>query len=310
MPAQKKRLKRYRKKNKKRSYKRIYLYLFSLLCFVIIGFYTFSRSTFNNKYSRLSITFYKEGGDVLISTFDSTDDSITNILIPGNTEVEVARQLGRMNLMNVRQLGINEGYQGQLLTETISKYFNFPVYLWAEGSGIGLSTNSPASLINAVFVPHKTNVTLGDRVKLALFSIQVSNAKRSDLELIDTDYLREQKLISGEVGYVLTGRYPTEYIAIFSDPLISEENAKVIIKDATGDLNTAEDLGEIIEIIGAKVVSIDNINEENYDCSIKGDSKILIDRITRQFGCEVINENLISNINLEIKIGKNFTKRF
>jgi len=310
MPAQKKRLKRYRKKNKNKSFKKIYLSILLLLGLFLLGFYIFSKSTFKNKYARISVAFYKEDKNILISTFDSTNDSITNVIIPGNTEVEVARQLGKMKLMNVRQLGINEGCGGLLLTETISKFFKFPVYLWAEDTGGGLSTSNLPALINSVFVPYKTNLSLGDKIKLAIFSIQVSNSKRSDLSLTDTDYLKKQRLIGGEEGYVLTGRYPTEYIAIYSDPFMSNENTKVIIKDATGNTNVAEELGEIIEIIGAKVVSIDNIDEEIYDCGVQGKSQIITSRIAQQFSCKILTKHLEGNIDLEIRIGKQFADRF
>lgn len=273
--------KRRRYKSKNKTKKRPVLFKFLVTLFIIVsavGFILFKSEFWDGK-NRLSVVITGDGGDVRITTFDPRLKEITDIVIPGNTQVEVSRSLGRLPIKNVWAVAENEGLGGELLAETVTSYFKFPVYVWANWQAIGFSDTSPFSIGKAVFVPYKTNLKIGDRFRLALFSIGVTNSKRASINLDETGYITKTKLVDGEEGYIVTGSFPTELLAVFSDPEISEELVNVIIRNASGDQLVAQEFGEVLEVLGAKVVSIEKLEPETVNCNLVGSDAQIVKKV-------------------------------
>ena len=308
-PAQrrKKRAKQKAKRNGKNSYKKLlFIFLVPLLVFLLITlqtrFWKSSEKTF--------LAISKEGGEVAISVFDPELEKITNIIIPKNTEVDVARQLGRWKLGSVRELGENEDLEGMLLAETIVKHFKLPVAAWADSPALGFAEGDILGIVKASLLPYKTNLGIGDKLKLGLFSIRIKNLKRENIDFSEGNILKKVTLIGGEEGYVLAGRLPNYIVALFSNPDISSEGATVIILDATGKANVAEDVGEVIEVMGVKIANIKKEEVADFDCEVKGKDKELLEEITQVFSCKKLKVMPEGNFDLEIKIGKDFTRRY
>jgi hypothetical protein len=247
---------------------------------------------------------------VVISVFDPGLEKITNIIIPKNAEVDVARQLGRWKLGSVRELGENEDLEGKLLAETIVKHFKLPVAAWADAPASGFADGDILGIVKASLLPYKTNLGMGDRLKLGLFSIRINNLKRENIDFSEDNILKKVTLIGGEEGYILAGRLPNYIIALFSNPNISSEGAVVVILDATGKANVAEEMGEVVEVMGVKLANIKKEEVDDFDCEVKGKDKELLEEIAQVFSCKKLKEIPEGNFDLEIRIGRDFSRRF
>lgn len=306
MPAHKSRLSKYKRKKKKIN---ILTPLILVIFIFSIFVYLYRSSEFWDRKNKLSIVINKKNL-VQISTFDPEVSEIVNVVIPGNTEVEVSRQLGRIKVRNVWQLGVNEGFEGKLLAETITHHFKFPVPAWADSDASGFSDTNLASLFKATFLPYKTNLKIGDRIRIAAFALRVKNIKRVEINLSETSYIRRIVLADGSMGYVVDGSFPQNLLVVFSDNEIARRGTTAVIIDKTSDANTAEELGEVIEVLGAKVASIEKREEESFDCEVEGKNTEIAKRVAVLFSCDVIRKEAEGNFDLLIKIGDKFADRF
>ncbi len=312
MPAQRnrKRLVKYKNGKKKRfSFVKIFIFVLVPLALII---YLLTSSKYWNGNDKVSIAIKKSDGDVLITTLDPQVEEITNLLISGDTQVELPRQLGTMKIKNVWQLGVNEDLDGKLLAETITYHLKFPVYIWADKQAAGLTSTNLYSLAKAVVLPYKTNLTVSDRLRIAGYTIRVNNANRIDLDLSRTSYLTKSTLKDGEQGYVVAGSFPRRLLVVFSDPDLSNSASTVVIKDFTNSASAANQVGEVIEVLGAKVASIvDEDGDINgAGCIVKGANERFVTIIADLFTCEAVIAELEGTFSLEISISDSFVKRF
>lgn len=206
-------------------------------------------------------------------------------------------------------MGVNENLEGLLLSETLTRHMKLPVIAWADKQAQGLTQGNIFSLIKAVLLPYKTNLRVGDRLRIAALSLGIQSSKRVEVNLADTAYLKKKRLIDGQEGYVVFGSFPDQLRVVFSDPIISERSARVVIKDASGLVGVSKDLGEVIEILGAKVISIDKIDEAVGDCLVSGKDKEIIEIFSSMFSCQTDSLDL-GSIDAQIEIGAEFGKRY
>lgn len=285
-------------------------YVFLIFVFLIFfGFLKNSNEFWNGK-EKLSLVVRSLTGGVNVVVFDPAHDEIVNISLPPNLEVEVAKNLGVWKLRSVWELGEQEGLPGgELVAKTLTKYLKFPVYLWADAPAHGFVEGTPTTLLKAAIFPYKTNLKTPDKVRIALFALSVKNPKRIEIPLTDTSYLERTVLLDGEEGYILTRRPPEQILALFADQDISEAGVRVNVRDRTGVAGAAEEVGEVIQILGGKVVSYVREEEEEFDCRLRGWNRDVVLKIVRLLGCEaeIVNK---TNFDLEIIIGKNFPERY
>lgn len=271
---------------------------------LILFFFFKSQTKFWKSGDKLSLTVGREGGGVSVITFDSKAETITTIEISKDTQVEVSRGLGTLRLKSVWQLGVNEKAEGALMSETVTKNFEFPSYTWADNQA---DFNSP---FKTVFSPYKTNLGIGDKIKIAIFSLGVKNTGRVNIDLRETSYLKKMRLKDGEEGFVTRGAIPENLSVIFADPEVSSKNFKVIIRDSTQKAGVAQKVGEIVEVLGPKVASITKENLGNIDCEVSGKDPRFSLKVALVFGCKWLPGKLEGNFDLEIKLGEAFAKRF
>ena len=307
MPARKKRLRSYKARKEKK--KNLLPFFLIILLFGALLFYILATSAFWDGKSKLSLVINNQE-EVIVSTFDPTNSEIINIYIPGDTEVELSRNLGKIRIENAWAVGLNQGEDGVILLETVRRNFKFPVFAWADGQALGFSQTNLSALFSAVFTPYRTNLKIGDRVALAVFAIGIKNAKREDIDLRDTSYLQEARLVDGRSGYTLTGKFPQSLLIVLGDEEISSEEVTVSIVDATGDFEVSSYLTAIIEVMGAKVVSIEKNIVQAYDCEIEGTNKEIVEKIGKVFECSVSSGEANSNFDVVIKVGEDFANRF
>ena len=285
--------------------KKVFVLLFAFAFFLLITL----RTRLWDATTKLALVVNRQDA-VLVYIFDKGLEEITTITIPNSTQVEVSRQLGTWQLGSVWKLGQNEDLGGKLLAETITRHFKLPVFAWADGQAEGFIKGGPFSLVKAVIFPYQTNLLIGDRLKIGIFSLRVSEFARDEIDFSKSSFIKKTILVGGEEGYVLSGKIPTKITSLFSDPQILEKQAKVAIVDATGSYGLAEEFGQLVEVMGAKVVAIKDREEEDFDCQVYSEDKKLSEKFTDAFDCESNVEVEEGNFDLVIKLGKKFWRRF
>lgn len=297
------------KKEKKAKGKSSLVKILAAGLLILAGFIFFKlTSNVWNGVDKASVVYLEEGGDVSVIVLDPKLQEVTTLTIPKNTQVEVARNYGTFTIGNVWQLGVNEKLGGKLLAETVTNNFLFPTTLWAGGS-TGLESGKFNDLVCFIFAPGKTNIMFGDRVKMALFSMKIQDIGRTYIDLGKSKFITKKILEDGQPGYVLEGAVSQRLTIYFADNQIETDNVKINITDATGTPGVADRLGQILEVLGGKVVSIDKKTvAEESDCLISGKNTTAVDKITKLFSCKKVTDD--SSFDLNIKIGKAFAGRF
>lgn len=311
MPAHRKRLKRFRNTLKKKRGKKPFLRLavFFLALLFSILFLAFGTYYWDDE-GKLAMVVGGEGEDVVVGVFDTQLERITSIVIPADTQVEVARQLGSWRIGSVWKLGENERLKGKLLAETLVKQFKLPVVAWADKPARIYFTGKFFPILKLTFLPFETNLRLGDRIRMGIFSIRVKNMKKEVIDLSKTTSIKEGILADGERGYRVVGKTPAFLKALFSDPLIAEKNAKALIINKTGSINLPHEVGEVVEVMGAKIASIRNEEEEGFDCVVLAKDKQIARKISQPFSCKTEGEQPEGAFDIEIRLGKDFARRF
>jgi len=281
---------------------------------LIIGLLIIIRSDtkYWNAQDKFILAYRLESGEVAVSVLDPKLDELTTLLVPGDTEVDVARNYGELRIKNVWQLGINEGAGGSLLAETVSQNFLFPVFLWSDSDAKSLADGSLPGILHFIVFPKSTNIALGDRFSAGLFALRVNNSGRGLIDLGKNQFLLKQKLTDGQSGFVLGGPISPRLTVYFSDNYISDANSggnlKVVIKDTTGVPGVADKVGQIVEVMGGKVVSVEKKNSDSSDCLVLGTDHRVVKKIADLFSCKTGGSR--GEMDLEIDLGASFARRF
>ena len=295
------RILRAKKKKKGQSFGIITRLLIPLV--LIIGIFVFVKTStkYWNGSDKFGFAFVKANGSIGVTVLDPNLGEMTTITIPGETEVDVARNYGTIRIKNVWQLSQNEKLGGALLPETITQNFLFPVTLW--------STSDLTDVFKFVFSPGKNNISFGDRLSAGIFALKVKDLDKTGIDMAKSQFLHKEKLNDGQVGYRLVGGVSERLGIYFSDNNIASRNLRVYIVDATGQAEVAPLVGQIIEVLGGKVVSINKKQQpEDSDCTVLGNDKNIDKKVANLFSCKVTNEK--TDFDLEIRLGSKFAKRF
>lgn len=90
---------------------------------------------------------------------------------------------------------------------------------------------------------------------------------------------------------------------------MSRRDVNVVIIDKMQDDFISSRVGEIIEVEGAKIATINKETPDNSDCIVKGKDRA-VQKIAKLFKCKEVSQNLTENATIEIILGQNFKKRF
>lgn len=289
------------------------LFLIKILIFPVLLVLIFLFLKISTKYwngdDKLSLVFREPNGDVAVTILDPKLSEETTMIIPGDTEVDVAGNLGTLRIKNVWQLAINEKLDGKLLAATVSKNFLFPVFLWSDSDAKNLNSPSLPGIFQFIIAPKKTNIPLGDRVMASFFALSVKSINKTEINLGESRYLQKKNLNDGQTGYVPFGTLSDRLTVYFSDNDFADKNLRVEITDATAAFGISDNVGQIIQVLGGKVVSVDKVAvPQDYDCYVLGKDSRTIVKVANIFGCKISKE--ATDFDLEIKIGKAFAKRF
>lgn len=294
-------------KRENKSFPFVKLLIPLVILAAIFLFFKLNTHVWNSR-DKTPVVFRQENGDIGVTILDPVLTEITTLVIPGDTEVNVSRNYGTFRLKNVWQMGINEKVGGSLLAETVTQNFLFPVVLW-NGGVTGLDTGNYGKLLRFIFAPGKSNISISDRIYMTLFSLKIQDIGRSEINLGKSKFLDKKTLNDGQTGYVIAGPISQRLTVYFSDNELSDQNIKVNITDATGLPGVSDKLGEILQVIGGKVVSVDKKTvAEDSDCVISGKSSIAVKKVAYLFSCKIVSSD--TSYDIDIRIGKEFAKRF
>jgi hypothetical protein len=245
---------------------------------------------------------------VHILIFDPSSSSITDIVIPPDLEINVARKLGVWRLSSVWKLGQNEGVE-TLLTETVTRSLKFPVLYWASEDAGGFAGSGAVGILKASLASYDTNLTKRDKIKLGIFSFLTGSSRKNRINLANTQFIKKGQLSDGSSGYLLSGVRSAGTYSYFADGHISKYQKKIVIKTSTANSTAAEKTGEIIEVLGAKVAIVLSEGTEFDDCAVRGGDDYTVNLIAQLFYCEI--ENGGSGMeDTELMIGNVFSERF
>lgn len=309
-PAQRrKKLAQLKNKNRTKTVRKPY-WLFVFVPFILLVVISFLTARFK-ALDRLALVVNGKGGEVIVQNFDFSQKEIVNVVIPGQTQLDVANQFGFYRAGNVWKLGLNEKKEGELLRLSVVKNFNLPIVAWADSGGEALGKGGLLGLIKAVILPYKSNLRFGDKLRLAVFSAGVREDKRVEVDLSKTALLREVRLTDGEMGYVVSGGgLPVSLGGIFSEAIGKSEPFRAMVKDNTGRLGVAEKAGGVLEVMGVKIASLTKGPTTDADCVVSGKDKRLVEKISLIFTCQVEGKLTDDNFDLILELGSKFAKRY
>lgn len=279
--------------------------LLILFCLIFVKLTTH----FWNGHDKFAFVFRDTTGNVQVTVLDPGLSESTTLVIPGDTEVDVAENYGTLRIKNVWQLGINEKKDGRLLTETVMKNFLFPVFLWSGESGVGIGKGQLTDILGFIFNPGQTNISFGDRLQAGLFALRVQGLNRDQIDLGKSQFVTKKILSDGSTGFIISTPISERLTVYFSDPNFSNGDIRVKIDDQTGSFGVADNIGEIIQVMGAKVASIDRAPQaSDVDCQVMGTNSDLVKKATNIFKCT--KGGGTSDFDLEIILGSKFAGRF
>ncbi len=251
-----------------------------------------------------------ETNGVAVLLFDPQYQELITIHIPKHTEVDVSHRLGIWKIESIWELGKESGVPGELLADSITKHFHFPTTAWADTTALGLASGKPGDLYKAIFGLYKTNLTHGDRFLMAWFSFRLPNSQKREIYLENTGYLRKTLLADGEEGYRKIDPLPQNVLALFADSDIAKSSTFVEIEDRTGDRDVSNNVKQVVEVLGAKILAINTQSEKEEDCIVEGKNGIILQRLAQVFRCDVIQSEDSDSGVVHITLGTKFAQRF
>lgn len=294
---------------KKSRARGIFLKILIPALLILVGFlFVRLRTVYWNNHDKLAFAYRGSSGDVGITVADPALTELTTLIIPGDTQVDVAENYGTLRLKNVWQLSHDEKLGGRLLSETVTQNFLFPTFLWADNDGENIEKSGLLGIIKFIFNPMGTNIPFGDRVYLGLFALKVPSLGRSEIDLGESQFLQKEILNDGVSGFIINGQPSGRLTVYFSDNDLSAAGARVNIVDATGAPAVSDKVGQIVEVIGGKVVNVEKKDPGAFDCEIVGTDPKIVKKIMNLFSCSRGAGK--SEFDLEIRLGQKFAKRF
>lgn len=302
---------RRRKLSKRRKKKKLPKWIFFTLLFAVVFIFLFVRTRYWGKSSNLVLVSPSDKG-VTVYVFSRAKEEMYRINIPANTEVKTAHDLGTWKIGNVWQLGLNEGLDGRLLADTVIKNFFFPVGIWTDSSFNKMIGGNFWEILKSLFV-RKTNLEVGDMVKILFFSHKIKDFQKYEIDLAKTNFLKKTKLKDGEDGFIVTDNFAKKLLPVFAE--FEEGKIKASIIYEFDERSLANTVAKTIEVMGAKPISIrkeaSNYNNFSGNCLVRTKTKTVAERIADAFSCDFADDlKGESGVDVEIVLGKSFSDRF
>jgi hypothetical protein len=157
---------------------------------------------------------------------------------------------------------------------------------------------------------YDTNLSFGDRIRIAAFAVSVPNSRRTELNLAETPYLKSTKLVDGQDGYIIEKEIPLSILSIFANPILIGAEYRVVITNDSGNPFLAESVGKVVETLGVKVSSVRKGEGDSVGCTVRGSDPSAVEIISKIFDCSSDVSDDDNNIDLEIVLGNDFEELY
>jgi len=296
------------KPTKKRSWKIPAIIGFIILLVFVLFYFLGVRNW--NGHSKIAVAVQEVTGNVIIVIIDPSSSSISKFDIPSETEVQAANQLGTWKIGSITKLGRDKKLKEGFLKNTVIKSFNFPIDFESDESFLNLTSGNLVKEMQSLTKTSSSSFSLLDRIRIAVFSLQVSDTARFDTDLSKTSELERVQLVDGSLGFRVTETIPTNIESYFTIQDNLKQMFNVLINNGTGSNFYAALLGKAIEVIGVNVASIQNVPLSNSDCTVTGLSKDMVFKIAQVFSCQTKLSKPSNNFDIQIDLGSKFKDRF
>jgi hypothetical protein len=248
------------KKNKpvKLKFIKPLILFFSLVLGGLLLVVLFSPSVFNPNQSFSWLVVDKEGNLVIVSHPD-LDLKGTLVIVPPNTKFLAARNLGQYPASSLYQLGKQQGIGGgQLVKETLMINLSVPIdaYLYSQDllyldNQLTIGRQLKIKLLQSVFRPWSTDLSLTDRLKLLWFFSNRSLLEWETVHLDDYSHPDQE-----EADYQLLNETSLKdlFISSFTDRQITEKSLSVGIINLGDCDQAANRASQLIENMGANAI--------------------------------------------------------
>ncbi|MBN1168832.1 hypothetical protein JXA63_02980 [Candidatus Woesebacteria bacterium] len=247
--------------------------------------------------------------EIVVTSIDPGSKEIYSVMIPAETQVEVARNLGQWKLGSVWDLGFNEGLEGLLLAETVTRHFYLPTYLYIESQDTSFLEGNLLSAVRILLSPTASNIGRKDLLKIIRFTSSVKNPNRKAVDLKNTNYLTQKQLKGGGMGYIKTKDLDQRIIAPFSNDYISGTISIVKIINNSKNRLVSSDLGKVIEATGAKVAQVVNNEESQGNCMVSSKDVEIGEYYSKLFSCDY-ERSSNDNFDVVITLNQDFVDRY
>lgn len=287
-----------RKSKPKQTHKRVkkaFLVLLTvtvLLVVVILIKFIFTRSMWISG-DRLTMLSQNSDGSATITVYEPQSGLIYNMEIPSDVQLQSAKQLGVWRLGSLWQLASDEHLSGELVAHSITMSMGLPIDTW---KGLG------------------TNINLKDRIKIKYFGLKTSKSQRINVDPVDYGFIYKTRLLDGDDGYIISDTIPVQISRLFSSEAVFSERARMGIQTYGEFGPTVNKISRVIEVLGTKVVSVESLDEDvDYDCEMeykKDKARQTAQKLSLIFACKLSKNEPAGNIDLLMKFGNQFNKRF
>ena len=316
MPARsksKRRLLRQKRGQNEKPKKVGYLKYF-LIALVLVGFsFLVGRAVFKPiPYSMFSVAVANKDGTGTLYLADFYSNTVTEINLPKNLQVDMSRQRGDWKLGSVWQLIQTEDLGGEVYKDSMMKTLEVPLERWASEDAMRFSGSNFVGSLRYLIRAGQTDLTLSERVHLMMFSAGLRASERITIDVLDTGALHKTNLPDGEEGYLVRNNNISGLQKYFVDPDISGLLLRVGIldKSESGLGGFRKTFVGTIENMGTKVVSVQNGNNNlNLDgCEVKVPSvNVAAVKLAEVYNCDVV-ESSTENFDMIISVGEEFVR--
>lgn len=268
--------KEQKEKKQKRNFLVVRLWLF-VICLLLLGGITFKlfqlvRASLWNGRDR--INFVLKGGETILASFEPIQESLSLILIPGQTLLEVCHGYGKYKVEAIP--GLEKLEKRDILSaESIQENLGIPVEGWVGMSNVRCQMSNVKEKIlcevgNQILQEKSTNFSRWDLLRLWWEIKRVRGGSTEVLDLGKLNVFLEKQLPDGtkvfEIDPARLDPLIQKFLADFS---LKKENLSIEILNGTSFAGLAEKGARLLTNIGGEVVAVGNSEAGSEKCEVR-----------------------------------------
>lgn len=316
--------KEQKEKKQKRNFLVVRLWLF-VICLLLLGGITFKvfqlvRASLWNGRDR--INFVLKGEETILASFEPSQESVSLILIPGQTLLEVCHGYGKYKVEAIPGLEKLEKREA-LLAESVQESLGVPVDGWiGEMSNVKCSASGGSNVKekilceigNQIFQKKITNFSRWD---LARLWWEIKKVKAGNTEVLDLgklNVLTQSKLPDGTTVFEIdSSRLDPLIQKYLSDFALKQEGFSIEVLNGTTHLGLAEKGARILSNLGGEVVWVGNSEASSEKCVVgSGKNKkgtYTVRKIIKIFGCSWQEKKEEGKAEITVILGEDYWRK-